>query len=51
MIIMHKAPVTAPAIASGENEYEDITSYCKYPTLNLSFLPTRTYTFKYNNNI
>lgn len=39
---MHNAPVMAPAIASGENEYVDNTSYCKYPTLNLSFLPTRT---------
>jgi len=42
IIIIHKALVTAPAIASGENEYDDNTSYCKYPTLNRSFLPTRT---------
>lgn len=42
IIIIHNAPVIAKAIASGENEYVDNTSYCKYPTLNLSFLPTRT---------
>jgi len=29
IMIIHKAPVTAPAIASGENEYADNTSYCK----------------------
>lgn len=40
--MMHKAPVMAPAMASGENEYAAETSYCKYPTLNLNFLPTRT---------
>lgn len=42
IMIIHNAPVRAPAMASGENEYDDNTSYCKYPTLNLSFLPTRT---------
>lgn len=41
-MIIQIAPVIAPAIASGENEYVDNTSYCRYPTLNLNFLPTRT---------
>jgi len=47
IIIIHKAPAITPAMTSGENEYGDETSYCKYPTLNLRFLPTRTYKGKH----